>query len=125
MTKTDRFAGLRRAFAPLVVLWFAAAAAPAAGPVAAGDQRRPAPVMGASGADWLEREGREEEQRPAEIFRAMGLKDGDVVADLGCGTGWFARRMARGGWRRAARSTRRTSSPRCSSCSSSTSPPRG
>jgi ubiquinone/menaquinone biosynthesis C-methylase UbiE len=29
------------------------------------------------------------------MFRAMGLKDGDVVADLGCGTGWFARRMAR------------------------------
>src|SRR4249919_3074499 len=57
--------------------------------------RRPAPVMSAHGASWLEREGREEEQRPAEIFRAMGLTDGDVVADLGCGTGWFARRMAR------------------------------
>ena len=25
----------------------------------------------------------------------MGLKDGDVVADLGCGTGWFARRLAK------------------------------
>ena len=52
-------------------------------------------VITAGGASWLEREGREEEQRPAEIFRAMGLKDGDVVADVGCGTGWFARRMAR------------------------------
>jgi predicted methyltransferase len=57
--------------------------------------RKPAAVMSAQGASWLEREGREEEQRPSEIFRAMGLKDGDVVADLGCGTGWFARRMAR------------------------------
>jgi ubiquinone/menaquinone biosynthesis C-methylase UbiE len=47
------------------------------------------------GAEWLERAGREEEQRPAEIIRTMGLKDGDVVADLGCGTGYFARRMAR------------------------------
>jgi ubiquinone/menaquinone biosynthesis C-methylase UbiE len=46
------------------------------------------------GASWLERADRETEQRPAEIFRAMGLRDGDVVADLGCGTGWFARRMA-------------------------------
>src|SRR5260370_42640501 len=25
----------------------------------------------------------------------MGLKDGGLVADLGCGTGYFARRMAR------------------------------
>jgi len=57
--------------------------------------RKPAPVMTYHGASWLEREGREEEQRPAEIFRAMQLKDGDVVADLGCGSGWFARRMAR------------------------------
>jgi len=57
--------------------------------------RKPANVITAGGASWLEREGREEEQRPAEIFRAMGLKDGDVVADVGCGTGWFARRMAR------------------------------
>jgi len=58
-------------------------------------ERRPAPVMSAAGADWLEREGREEEQRPAEIIRTMGLKNGDRVADLGCGTGFFARRMAR------------------------------
>ena len=58
-------------------------------------ERRPAPVMGFGGADWLEREGREAEQRPDQIIRTMGLKDGDVVADLGCGTGYFARRMAR------------------------------
>jgi ubiquinone/menaquinone biosynthesis C-methylase UbiE len=57
--------------------------------------RKPANVITAGGASWLEREGREQEQRPDEIFRAMGLKDGDVVADVGCGTGWFARRMAR------------------------------
>ena len=70
------------------------AAAPPAAPPAA-PARAPATVMSARGASWLEREGREEEQRPAEIFRTMALKDGDVVADLGCGTGWFARRMAR------------------------------
>ena len=51
--------------------------------------------MGFAGAGWLEREGRESEQRPDEVIRAMGLKDGAVVADLGCGTGYFARRMAR------------------------------
>ncbi len=57
--------------------------------------RSPARVMTVHGASWLERESREAEQRPSEVIRAMGLKDGDLVADLGCGTGWFARRMAR------------------------------
>ena len=51
--------------------------------------------MGAAGADWLERPGRDEEQRPDEIVRTMGLKPGDVVADLGAGTGYFTRRLAR------------------------------
>ena len=59
------------------------------------DERHPAAVMSFRGADWLEREGREQEQRPEEVIKAMGLGDGDVVADLGCGTGYFARRMAR------------------------------
>jgi predicted methyltransferase len=59
------------------------------------DERRPATVMSFRGADWLEREGREQEQRPEEVVKKMGLHDGDVVADLGCGTGYFARRMAR------------------------------
>jgi ubiquinone/menaquinone biosynthesis C-methylase UbiE len=78
----------------LLAALLAQAAAPPPLPPAA-PARTPASVMSANGASWLEREGREEEQRPAEIFRTMGLKDGDVVADLGCGTGWFARRMAR------------------------------
>jgi ubiquinone/menaquinone biosynthesis C-methylase UbiE len=65
-------------------------------PLPAGQsERRPATVMSWRGAEWLERAGREQEQRPDEIIRTMGLKDGDVVADLGCGTGYFARRMAR------------------------------
>ena len=51
--------------------------------------------MGSGGADWLERPGRDEEQRPDEIIRTMGLKKGDTVADLGAGTGYFTRRLAR------------------------------
>ena len=62
--------------------------------VVSAEDRRPTPVMSFEGAPWLEREGREKEQRPDEIIRTMGLHDGQVVADLGCGTGWFARRLA-------------------------------
>src|SRR5262249_50516052 len=58
-------------------------------------ERTPARVMSYHGAGWLEREGREEEQQPAVVIKTMGLRDGDVVADVGCGTGFFARRMAR------------------------------
>lgn len=76
----------------LAVALLAATLAPS--PVFARD-RRPAPVMSWLGADWLERPGRDEEQRPDEVIRTMGLRDGHVVADLGCGSGYFARRMAR------------------------------
>jgi len=51
--------------------------------------------MGVGGAAWLERPGRDQEQRPDEVLRAMGLRDGDVVADLGAGTGYFTRRLAK------------------------------
>lgn len=59
------------------------------------DKREPAPVMTYHGADWLERPNRVEEERPDEVIATMGLKDGDVAVDLGCGTGFFARRMAK------------------------------
>jgi predicted methyltransferase len=58
-------------------------------------ERRPAEVMSWRGAEWLERSDRDEEQRPGEVIRVMGLEDGDVVADIGCGTGYFTRPMAR------------------------------
>lgn len=83
-----------RALPLLAVALCAAAVAPRSAENAP-EERRPAAVMSWRGADWLERAGREEEQRPDEIIRTMGLKDGDVVADFGCGTGYFARRMAR------------------------------
>jgi predicted methyltransferase len=50
--------------------------------------------MGWQGAAWLERADRDEEQRPDEVIRTMGLRDGEVVADLGAGSGYFTRRLA-------------------------------
>ena len=78
---------------PVLLLLLSAALPPVA--LRAQDERRPAPVMGAAGADWLERPGRDEEQRPDEIVRTMGLRPGAVVADLGAGTGYFTRRLAK------------------------------
>jgi len=58
--------------------------------------RQPAQVLSyEGGADWLEREGREDIEKPGIVLRAMNLKDGDVVADLGAGTGFYTRRLAR------------------------------
>ena len=53
-----------------------------------------AAVMGWQGAAWLEREEREREERTDLLVAALQLKPGMVVADIGAGTGYLARRMA-------------------------------
>ena len=57
--------------------------------------RRIAPVMGLSGADWLDREEREKEEQPEKAIEAIGLKPGLFVGDVGAGTGFYSIRMAR------------------------------
>jgi len=57
--------------------------------------RRIAPVMGVSGADWLERNEREMEENPETALDAIGIKTGMVVADVGAGTGYMTLRLAR------------------------------
>ena len=47
------------------------------------------------GAEWLERAERIDEEQPERVLDAMGLRPGDVVADVGCGSGYYARRIAR------------------------------
>ena len=71
-------------------------------PTAAGAQDRPgdrhrvpAEFMSYLGADWLERAERVDEEQPERVLDAMGLQPGDTVADVGCGSGYYARRMAR------------------------------
>jgi precorrin-6B methylase 2 len=51
-------------------------------------------VMGWQGAAWLEREEREREERTDLLVTALQLTPGTVVADIGAGTGYLARRMA-------------------------------
>jgi ubiquinone/menaquinone biosynthesis C-methylase UbiE len=57
--------------------------------------REIARVMSHEGALWLERQGRERDEAPSKAIAMMDLKPGDVVADIGAGTGYFSFRIAR------------------------------
>jgi len=56
--------------------------------------REIAQVMGAGGIAWLERPEREDEEHPKAVIDAMRLRGGEVVADLGAGSGYFTFRLA-------------------------------
>jgi ubiquinone/menaquinone biosynthesis C-methylase UbiE len=56
--------------------------------------REIAQVMGPGGIDWLDRPEREKEEPPALVLDALELRRGEVVADLGAGSGYFTFRMA-------------------------------
>ena len=51
-------------------------------------------VMGFQGAAWLEREEREREERSDLLMRILAPAPGSIVADVGAGTGYYARRIA-------------------------------
>ncbi len=57
--------------------------------------REIAQVMGHEGADWLERPERELEENSALLLAALKLQPGDAVADIGAGTGYYTRRLAK------------------------------
>jgi len=57
--------------------------------------RRIAPVMSASGADWLERSEREQEEQPEKALDALNLRPGLMVGDIGAGTGFYSLRIAK------------------------------
>src|SRR5882672_1782588 len=52
-------------------------------------------VMGHQAADWLERPERTQEERPDLLLQALKIKSGDAVADIGAGTGFYTRRLAK------------------------------
>ena len=56
--------------------------------------REIAPVMGPGGIEWLDRVQRDNEEHPAQVLDALKLHSGEVVADLGAGSGYFTFRMA-------------------------------
>lgn len=57
--------------------------------------RRIAPVMGAAGADWLERSERENEENPTRAIQLLKFEKGMTVADVGAGSGYYALRIAK------------------------------
>jgi precorrin-6B methylase 2 len=57
--------------------------------------REIAQVMGHQGADWLERPEREVEEQPDTMVDKLEIKSGEVVADIGAGTGYMSQRLAK------------------------------
>jgi ubiquinone/menaquinone biosynthesis C-methylase UbiE len=57
--------------------------------------REIARVMGWQAADWLERDEREAEERTDVLVQELHLSPGMRVADVGAGTGYVSRRIAR------------------------------
>ncbi len=56
--------------------------------------REIAEVMSYRGAPWLERATRIEEEHPDELMAALPIETGMLVVDIGCGSGYYARRLA-------------------------------
>ena len=56
--------------------------------------RQIAYVMGYQGMAWLERQEREREERTSLLLSNMDIQDGDVIADIGAGSGYHVFQMA-------------------------------
>lgn len=57
--------------------------------------REIAQTMHFAGAPWLTRESRDREEEPAKLMKALNLKVGQTVCDLGCGNGFYTLKLAK------------------------------
>jgi len=57
--------------------------------------REIAHVMGHQAADWLERPEREQEENTKLLIESLKFQPGEQVADIGAGTGYLTRRIAK------------------------------
>lgn len=57
--------------------------------------REIAQTMHFLGAPWLTRESRDREEDCKAMLKALGVKRGDVVCDLGCGNGFYTIKLAK------------------------------
>src|SRR2546427_6886071 len=51
-------------------------------------------VMGHEAANWLDRPEREKEEQPAKLLPLLKLKEGDAVADIGAGSGFYTFKLS-------------------------------
>jgi ubiquinone/menaquinone biosynthesis C-methylase UbiE len=56
--------------------------------------RQIADTMHDSGAPWLIRENREQEERCSLLLTSLGIKTGMTVCDMGCGNGFYTLKLA-------------------------------
>jgi ubiquinone/menaquinone biosynthesis C-methylase UbiE len=51
--------------------------------------------MSYRGADWLDRADRDSTQQPEHVLDVLAVHEGQTVADIGCGSGYFTVHLAR------------------------------
>lgn len=57
--------------------------------------REIAEPMSYLGAEWLERKEREEEEQPEHMLDVLQIREGDTVADVGAGSGYYVERLSK------------------------------
>src|SRR6478609_8027043 len=57
--------------------------------------RRIAQTMHYTGAEWLTRDNREQEERCSLMLANLGVKRGMTICDMGCGNGFYTLQMAK------------------------------